>query len=360
MVKTKENQTKFTTLINSIGYSGYSVTKLKQGLEIFLRNKDKKNFNLCLEELYLFSNFSETENEKKISNGILSSIVNKLILLFEEEISFIEVDKYIKVREYLSKFSEKKEFKYLKTVTNILFDSNLSKRSCYGRSYLKLDEELSDEELFIKFKQLFEDNDEECLKYMYKILDNNNTGTKRFYNRKDNIYMIWDYLMKLDNEDNIKKVLNYKLNNFFDKRNKNRYLFVASAIDLCLYKDNYENKLDDLENKYIENENIKIKKKKRENLNLDSVYNVNDFKSKDEFYKIENENYLKEEWKECFLNEKKEEGIKELKRKKKAWIKAKDTIENDSDESIDLNDLSDDNNSEYEEAKSKLSKVQIV
>lgn len=37
MVKTKENQTKFTTLINSIGYSGYSVTKLKQGLEIFLR-----------------------------------------------------------------------------------------------------------------------------------------------------------------------------------------------------------------------------------------------------------------------------------------------------------------------------------
>lgn len=360
MVKTKENQTKFTTLINSIGYSGYSVTKLKQGLEIFLRNKDKKNFNLCLEELYLFSNFSETDNEKKISNGILSSIVNKLILLFEEEISFIEVDKYIKVREYLNKFSEEKEFKYLKTVSNILFDSKLSKRSTYGRSYLKLDEDLSDDELFIKFKQLFEDNDEECLKYMYKILDNNNSE-KKFFNRKGNIYMIWDYLMKLDNEDNIKKVLNFKLNNFFDKRNKNRYLFLASAIDLCLYKDNYENKLDDLENKYIENENIKIKKKKRDNLNLDSVYNVDDSTTKDEFYKIENEDYLREEWRECFLNEKKQEGIKELKNKKKTLSKKKcETIDNDSDESIILNDLSDDDNSEYEEAKSKLSKVKIV
>ena len=263
MVNTTENQTKFTTLINSISYSGHSVTKLKQGLEIFLRNGDKKNFNLCLEELYLFSNFSETDNEKKISNGILSSIVNKLILIFEEEVSFIEVDKYLKVREYLGKFSENKDFKYLKIVTNILFDSKLSKRNNYGRSYLKLNEDLSDEELFIKFKQLFEDLDEDCLKYMYKILDNNNIGKNRFYNRKDNIYMVWDYLMKLENEDNIKKVLEFKLNNFFDKRNKNRYLFLASAVDLCLFKDDYENKFDDLESKYLEKDKIKIKNKKR-------------------------------------------------------------------------------------------------
>ena len=361
MVKTTENQTKFTTLINSIGYSGHSVTKLKQGLEIFLRNGDKKNFNLCLEELYLFSNFSESDNEKKISNGILSSIVNKLILLFEEEISFIEVDKYLKVREYLGKFSEDKDFKYLKIVSNILFDSKLSKRNNYGRSYLKLDEDLSDEELFIKFKQLFQDVDEECLKYMYKIFDNNNCGTKRFYNRKDNIYMIWDYLMNLENEDNIKKVLEFKLNNFFDKRNKNRYLFLASAVDLCLFKDDYENKFDDLENKYLEKDNIKIKKKKRENLNLDNVYNVSSSTTKDKFYKIENEDYLREEWRECFLNEKKKEGEKELKNKKKALPKKKiEIIDNDSEDSIDLKNLSDDNDSDEDVINTKLFKVSLV
>lgn len=365
MVKTKENQIKFTTLINSIGYSGYSVTKLKQGLEVFLRNRDKKNFNLCLEELYLFSNFSETDKEKKISNGILSSIANKLILLFEEEISFIEVDKYIKVREYLSKFSEDKNFKYLKTVSNILFDCELSKRTNYGKSYFKLaissdDKKLSDDELFIKFKQLFENSDEECLKYMYNILENNNCGTKRLFNRKDNIYMIWDYLMNLANEENIKKVLNFKLNNFFDKRNKYRYLFLASAVDLCLFKDDYVNKFDDLENKYLEKDNIKIKMKKRDNLNLNSVYNVTDFKSKDEFYKIENENYLSEEWRESFLNEKKEEGVKELKNKKKAFIKSKNMIDNDSDDSIELNNDSDDSSSDEEIINKKLCKVKLV
>lgn len=319
MVKTEENHIKFTTLINSIGYSGYNVTKLKQGLEFFLRNKDKKNFNLCLEELYLFSYFSETENEKKILNGILSSIVNKLILIFEEEVSFIEVDKYLKVREYLNEFSVNKNFKYLNIVSNILFDSKLSKRTNYGRSYLKLNENLSDEELFIKFKQLFEDLDEDCLKYMYQILDNNNFGKNRFYNRKDNIYMVWDYLMKLENEENIKKVLKFKLENFFDKRNKNRYLFLASAVDLCLFKDDYENKFNDLESKYVEKDNIKIKKKKRDNLNLDSIYFVDNSTTKDEFYKIEDEDeiYLREDWRKCFLNLKKEEGVKELKKKKK-------------------------------------------
>ena len=34
---------------------------------------------LCLEELYLFSQFWENEKEEKIANGIISSIVNKLI-----------------------------------------------------------------------------------------------------------------------------------------------------------------------------------------------------------------------------------------------------------------------------------------
>ena len=59
---------------------------------------------LCLEELYLFSQFSENEKEEKIANGILSSIINKLILLFDEELSFIEIDKYLIVRKYLELF----------------------------------------------------------------------------------------------------------------------------------------------------------------------------------------------------------------------------------------------------------------
>ena len=40
---------------------------------------------------------------------------------------------------------------------------------------MKPEEDLSDEHLFKKFKIYFEKDDEECLKYMYKIFDNNNS-----------------------------------------------------------------------------------------------------------------------------------------------------------------------------------------
>ena len=198
MSKNTENQTKFTTLINSIGYSGYNVTAIKKGLEYFLRNKDKKNFMLCLEELYLFSQFCKDEKEEKIANGILSSIKNKLIILFDEELSFIEIDKYLLVKKILDSFESNKNFKYLSVVSDILFDCQLSKRNISGKIFFTYsdtpNEDLSDENLFKQFKIYFEKDDDECLKYMYKILDNNNLGKKRIFNRRENVYMIWKVL----------------------------------------------------------------------------------------------------------------------------------------------------------------------
>jgi hypothetical protein len=271
------------------------------------------------------------------------------------------------IRDYLKDFSEKKDFKFLKIVTDILFDSKLSKRNNYAKAfYLKSDdfsEDLTDEESFKKFKELFEKKDNECLKYMFKILENNNSGKKRiFRNRKDNIYMIWEYLMSIDNHNNIKKVLEHKINNFFDKRNKNRFLFLSSAVDLCMYNEDYENKLEELDKKYFDKENYKIKKKKRDKLNLDDIYKVTDEISKDEFYKLENEcdDYLIESWKECFLNEKKEENIKVKKTSKKKVTKKKEVIDNNSDEEIDLKNLSENSDSENECLENKFSSIKIV
>lgn len=354
MVKAVENQIKFTTLINSISFSGHNIINLKRGLEIFLRKNNYEKFVLCLEELYLFNEFSKSEKEKAIAKGILSSIVNKLNMLMDEEILFLEVDRYILVKKYLDKFeTDDYNFKYLLIVSKILFDSKLSKRNNYSRSFWMTDEsdDLPDDESFIKFKQLFENQDEECLKYMFKILDNNNSGKKRIFNRKDNIYMIWEYLLNLNNDSNISKVLNYRLNNFFNRRNKNRHLFLSSSVDLCMYRHNY--KSEDLETKYEdEGTNHKIKKKKRENIDLESYFHEiseNNIKLED-FFKIENEDddeYFREEWKEKFItsqnkNSKKKESKKKTKSSKSDVKCNNNILKNDSDEEISINNLSED------------------
>lgn len=360
MVKNTENQTKFTTLINSIGYSGFNVTAIKKGLEYFLIKKDKKNFMLCLEELYLFSQFCEDEKEQKIANGIISSLVNKLIMLFDEEISFIEIDKYLLVRKFLELFeSDNKNFKYLGIVSDILFDCQLSKRNISSRIFFKysdkLEEDLSDEQLFKQFKIYFEKDDEECLKYMYKILDNNKIGKKRIFNRRENIYMIWEYLSNLELDENLKKVLDYKLNNFYNRRNKSRHLFLSSVVDMCMNKNDYENKLDELENKYEIKQDVKVKKKKRDTLDLESVY----FLGQNNKLKIEEDEnkYFNSEWNDFYYNfipPKEKRSSKKSKNKIK-----KETIDKESDEEINLEKISENSLSDEESNKSE-SKVKVL
>ena len=340
MSKNTENQTKFTTLINSIGYSGFNVKAIKQGLEYFLIKKDKKNFMLCLEELYLFSQFSENEKEEKIANGIISSIKNKLIILFDEELSFMEIDKYLLVRKFLELFESDKNFKYLSIVSDILFDCQLSKRNISSKTFFKysdtVEEDLSDEHLFKQFKIYFEKDDEECLKYMYKILDNNNIGKKRIFNRRENIYMIWEYLSNLELDENLKKVLDYKLNNFYNRRNKSRHLFLSSVVDMCMYKNDYENKLDELENKYEIKQDVKVKKKKRDKLDLESVY----FLGQNNKIKIDEDGnkYFNSEWNDFYFNF---IPPKEKRSKKNSKKIKKETIDKESDEEVNLEKISD-------------------
>ena len=355
MSKNTENQTKFTTLINSIGYSGYNVTAIKKGLEYFLRNKDKKNFMLCLEELYLFSQFCKDEKEEKIANGILSSIKNKLILLFDEELSFIEIDKYLLVKKILDSFESNKNFKYLSVVSDILFDCQLSKRNISGKIFFTYsdtpNEDLSDENLFKQFKIYFEKDDDECLKYMYKILDNNNLGKKRIFNRRENIYMIWEYLSNLELDDNIKKVLDYKLNNFYNRRNKSRHLFLSSVVDMCMFKNDYENKLDELENKYEIKQDVKVKKKKRDILDLESI-NFNKESKNDE----EENKYFNSEWNDFYWNF---IPPKEKRSSKKSKKIKKEIIDKESDEEINLDKISDDSLSDEESDKGEC-KVKVL
>merc|ERR1712031_14509 len=134
---------------------------------------------------------------------------------------------------------------------------------------------------------------------------------------------IWEYLSNLNLDENIKKVLDYKLNNFYNRRNKSRHLFLSSVVDMCMYKDDYENKLDELEKKYEIKQDVKVKKKKRETLDLESVY----FSGENNKLKINEEGnkYLNPEWNDFYFNfipPKEKEVVKNQKKlRKKQLIK---------------------------------------
>merc|ERR1711918_198916 len=116
-------------------------------------------------------------------------------------------------------------------------------------------------------------------------------------------------------------------------RNKSRHLFLSSVVDMCMFKNDYENKLDELENKYEIKQDVKVKKKKRDILDLESI-NFNKESKNDE----EENKYFNSEWNDFYFNF---IPPKEKRSSKKSKKIKKETIDKDSDEEINLDKISD-------------------
>ena len=74
---------------------------------------------------------------------------------------------------------------------------------------------------------------------MFKIFYNKKEGNVIRYRRKENIYMIWEYLFSrenIKNNDMLRNCLEYRLKEFYKKNRKERFIFLTSAIDIAMYK----------------------------------------------------------------------------------------------------------------------------
>ena len=340
----------FRTPLNSRSFSGYPLDELKSGLQKYLRRDEIGKMVWCMEELFLFGVLGKTDSERKTGNAILSNLINRLIVMMDEEMLFIEVERYLLMREYLEKFENggRKEVKYLRLLCEILNEGKKCRRNSYGRSYWchrlqnEVVEEKSDKEYFENFVECFEAGKEEWAIWMFRILNGGKCDGKKRFRRSENIYMIWEYLFHLEKvkkDENLKKVLEYKLKEFFKKDRKERFIFLYSCVDLCMYFDGdwkdirgeYDLSLKVLDEVYRYDE---VDLEKREKIELDDyVVDVHTSagkklgKGKEDFKEVgclvvnENREFLREEWKDFYVNftgkSKMDGKKKELKEKEK-------------------------------------------
>lgn len=356
----------FRTILNSTSHAGIPVDVLKSAVQKYLRRGENEKMVWCMEEIFLFGMLAETVQEKRTGNAIVSNLVNRFIVMMDEEMLFLEVERYLLMREYLEKFESggRKEMRYLRMICEILCDAKLCRRNSYGRSYWchRLEvEEKSDEEYFEKFVECFENGDESWAIWMFKILNGEKSDGKKRFRRGENIYMIWEYLFgleKVKKDEKLKKVLNYKLKEFFKKDRKERFIFLYSCVDICMYFDgkwkdirgNYDASLQILKEVYNYNE---IDLEKRGKIELDDYVfdmhtstgkkmgkNKYNFKKEGCLVLDENEEYLRKDWKEFYVNfvgsvEKKEKVV-DLKKKEKLVKKKKKEVNFDFVEKKEL------------------------
>ena len=246
-----KTQLRYRTCFSSISHSGYKLDILKSAVQKYLRRREFDKMVWCVAEIYLFEIFKKTETDIRATKGIISNLLNRLIIMCDEEMLFVECERYLLIRKYIEEFEKKNrgDFMCLYKICKILCESRMIRRNSDIRGYWDpkrrkiegiYDEHTTDEGYFILFKDEFEKKNNKCFMWMFKIFNGKKEGQVKRYRRKENIYMIWEYLFERKNvkENSIlRKCLEYRLNEFHKKNRSERFIFLTAAIDIAMYMD---------------------------------------------------------------------------------------------------------------------------
>ena len=116
-----KTQLRFRTCFSSISHSGYKLDILKSAMQKYLRRREFDKMVWCVAEIYLFEVFKKTETDIRATKGIISNMLNRLIIMMDEEMLFVECERYLLIRKYIEEFEKKNrgDFMYLYKICKI-------------------------------------------------------------------------------------------------------------------------------------------------------------------------------------------------------------------------------------------------
>ena len=339
----------YRTCFSSVSHHGYKLDMLKSGMQKYLRRREFEKMTWCVMEIFKFELWAKDEKEKKMCKGVISNLLNRIIVMMDEELLFCEVQNYLILRKFIEMFESdrKNGGKFLILICRTLVNSRLLRRASDIRAYWdyrirfgteKDAVELSDEEYFNKFVECFERKDDECFKWMFKIFNGNKKGNVMRFRRKDNIYMIWEYLFSRKNVkylNGYKELLEYKLREFYKLNRGERFMFLVNSIDLVMKCDGKENVFVNIHISQILKELDRYQKDFVEMYNYSMLYwNIDDYaidmhtsegrkrgKNRKDFalegsiVVNEDTEFLVKEWREFYVKEKLENPVRSKKKR---------------------------------------------
>jgi hypothetical protein len=335
---------RWRTCFSSKSYSGYEIGIVKSAMQKFLRRRMSSEMKWCVEEMYRFRSMARDEKELKVSKPLISNLVNRIIVMLDEELLFNEWAVYLKCRFLIDKFWEDNDVEYLYQICDLLCRAKIlrysSDVSCY---YMKMAmKNVSDEDVYEKFEQFKIEMENKNVEKAFQIafhlfLNKNEEKLKKKVLRRDHpIYLVWDYLLNLEKvkeNENLKKCVMYRFKEYPKKRGEQK-LFLASAISLCIYSEridwnvNWMELSSDVSEKiegYIEIPSYAIDMHTRKGRELGK--NRSDFANEGSFVVDEDKEYYNEEYRQFYNYCKHEDAsvkhIRPRKEKKEKVVKEK-------------------------------------
>lgn len=364
-IDSTRGETKWRTCFSSISYHGRKLDVLKSALQKYARRRETDKMLWCAAEIYLFKALAKSEQEIQTAKSIITNLINRLIIILDEEVLFADWATFLVCRKWLDDFdiSERKDFSKVIRICHAITNSKMlrlnSDISAYWfrgatKGYIEkpksipITDNISDNLKSITKKGDFESGEisricmenfistvtqgnPECYYWGHILFNCKETGANR-YKRKDSIYMLWEYLFKQSDNEHLTKCLDYKLKEFFVKDRKERHMWLSGAISLILHKDkiNWDESMFNSVggiNIDIDNEIIKLFEKKT-NITLDEYVldmhcsagrklnkNKADFALEGCLVIDEDKEFFIKEWRDIYIKDK-VEFTKEVKKTK--------------------------------------------
>lgn len=318
---------KYMRIDNSVSWQGHDIGVLKSALQKYCRRRELEKIYWVVKEIYLFLQLA-TDEKKPTGRAIVSNLINRFIVIMNEEMLFTEVNRYMLCMKYIEEFeaSERKDMRYLLAIGEVIQSSRICRRNSYCRAYWSDKEwvcnDESKEKMYEIFKDLFHRKDEGCFYWLFRLFKGDFVSDITRFRRREYIYVIWEYLFGLEivrKNLNVKKVLEYRLNEFFKKDRKERFMFLTSAVDICMfYSPNEDRDYHDLKIEFdrkLSGFGTQVDLPSHQSLLLDDyVYDkhtkvgrsrgktTEDFKKEGCRVFMEDDEYLRPEWQHFYLN----------------------------------------------------------
>ena len=386
------------SVFNCRTFFGYKLDIVKSGVQKYLRRRELEKMIWNVVEMDLFSRL-----EDKSSISIRSNLMNRLIVMLDEELCFCDWSSFLKCSRLLEEWNEngRNDPKKLILVCKILVKSEMLRLASDVNAYYRrgvtrkfekgnvdiskyIKKKDSDEviKLFSKFVELFEKGNEEYFYYSKEIYKKKENGNMRKFfgkGKRGCEYIIWEYLFdKCGNNEYLKECLKKRLEAFYSRNRKERIIFLVNALLLVCNKEKLDWSSEKLEIKEkVSDEEIWKYYNEREKLFYDDYVidmhtsigrrrgkNVVNFalegalivnENKDWFVKDYRDNYVKGKLKKSW----KKKGKKVVKEKKKKNENSIDKILNYLDNLVEKMDKVDlEEKVEKKEVKNK-SKIRI-
>lgn len=287
MTSNQRGQMAWRTCFSSVSYYGYKLDILKSAMQKYLRRREETKMLWCVGEIYLFHVFAKTQQEKRCARGIITNLLNRIIIMMDEELLFAEWDKYLICRSLLEQFekSKREDFLALIQVCKLLCRSKLLRlnsdirgyfdrgmrywgiqkpkqhvqslmESAHGFSFMKgcgnptlqkvslLRKPNDDDAILLdmaNFIYYFDRKDPNCFYWAFEMFYKSKSGlikNDRRFRRTDCEYMIWEYLFRQSKGNNyLTQCLQYKLEEYFIKNRGERLIWLTASIMMVMKKD---------------------------------------------------------------------------------------------------------------------------